>query len=933
MAESSRTIELIFAAIDHTTQVVSGIGTSMESFGESISTTGEQINEFAEPLAHVTELLLGMVEVAQAAAVALLSFSINAAAKFEESFTLMSTKITLGTEDMAAFRQAVLDYASTSSATFPDVVQAIDQVITTLHDQKNAIDLVRQAEELGDATGNELLDTTKLLTLSLKDYGASADQAGQFSDILTTLSQSTGIAFADLANTLGNVGPLAHGVGLTFAETAAALGISFRATNDLGASSTALTRILIALSDPSDQVAKAMTAVGVNFSQSALAAGGFGSILTDIALKTGGSIDKLKELGFSGRSLNAVFALIQDSGGAFTDQLALINASAGSTAEAYAKMALQISQTTQALRNAIEGAAVQIGLPLQQAFIQLEIAAAHLFLAIKEGAEAGAFQELQTVVNETLTAITTAIEKVAANLPEALQGLDFSGLIAQLEIAKQDIIDLFGLGGIDLSTPEGLRAAIQSLIDILTNFVAFHNGVVTALENIFGSFLQLVGGVDQGTASYAKFLGEIGGTAIAATLVTPVLFAIAGAIEAVAAAIKLVGIAAKLNPELLALAAIMLAVTRAFPNLTNTLLEFGAGVALSGAKTQEAQPQYAAFGEAVTAANKVLLQHATGLGLLAPQIDSVALKQTNLNAVTFKQVESSDQLHDSLGKLSTQWVEVDGKMQLVITSSNDYVTALGLMIEKTQEIRDPVQTAADRIGAFFDKFSENPDFGQKFSDNLDLANKGFETTIVATRNAQGEITGFTEALVFSGQAATEATDKTVTGLSKVQEEALKAQKAANDFALEWEKIQSQERIATFQIQAEVDIAAIQAGTEQIKAAFESINETIKSTGDTISSLVKSLTEVGSSSGAGGEILDLLEEENRRRQEALDLQKQLVEAQVAYLNAVIDRLSAGDAQITVTADGLEPELEAFMFKILERIQLRASADAQQFLLGL
>jgi hypothetical protein len=64
-----------------------------------------------------------------------------------------------------------------------------------------------------------------------------------------------------------------------------------------------------------------------------------------------------------------------------------------------------------------------------------------------------------------------------------------------------------------------------------------------------------------------------------------------------------------------------------------------------------------------------------------------------------------------------------------------------------------------------------------------------------------------------------------------------------------------------------------------------------------------------------------------------LQKELVSAQVDYLHAVVDRLSQGDTVITVQGDGLEPELEAFMFKILERIQVRASSETQQFLLGL
>ncbi len=933
MADASRVIELIFSAVDQTSQVVGGIGESVSTFGEGIEGAAEKADKLAEPLAHVTELLLGIIEVAQAAAVALISFAIKSAADFDESFNLIQNKLTGGVDDIAAFKQATLDYASTSSATFPEVADAISTVVTILHDQKNAIDLVSKAEELGDATGNGLVETTKLLALSLRDYGAGADQATHFSDVLFAAARDGGVSFDDLSNTIGKIAPLAHGAGLSFEETAAALATMGRAGIDSGTAAGALTRILSALADPTVQVQKAAAQLGVDFSISAVQTKGFAGFLEDLALKTGGNIDSLKNLGFSARSLDAVFALLHDSGGAFTAELALINSSSGATAEAFARAALQISQTTQALQNAIQGAAVQIGLPLKDAFIQLEIAAAHLFLAIKDGAEAGAFQELQAIVNETLNQITEALKTVAQNLPEALQGLDFSGLISQLEIAKEDILNLFGISGLDLSTPEGLRSAIQKLIDVLSSLVAFHNGVVTALENIFGAFFHLSDGVNKGTADYARFLGEIGGSTIAVTLVTPLLFGIAGAIEAIAGAVKLVGLATKLNPELLALSAVVLFVTRAFPDLTASVLNFAAGIDLSGSKAEAATKPFADFGTAATEANEVLLKHATGLGILAPQIDDVALKQTNLNEVTFKQVDSSDQLHDSLGKLTSTWVEVNGEMQLVITSGNEYVETTASMVDKTKELSDPVAQAALNLGNFFEEFGTGNDAFRSFSDNVDLAKDGFNTTIVATRDAEGNVTGFTEALNFAGVAAVDATDKTAAGLSKVAEEALKAQKQANDFDLEWEKIQSNERIATFQIQADIDIAAIQAGTEQIKAAFESVNTTIQSTGDTISSLVKSLTEVGSGSSAGREILDLLEEENKRRQEALDLQKQLVDAQVQYLNAVIDRLSQGDAQIQVTADGLEPELEAFMFKILERIQMKASSEAQQFLLGL
>ena len=45
------------------------------------------------------------------------------------------------------------------------------------------------------------------------------------------------------------------------------------------------------------------------------------------------------------------------------------------------------------------------------------------------------------------------------------------------------------------------------------------------------------------------------------------------------------------------------------------------------------------------------------------------------------------------------------------------------------------------------------------------------------------------------------------------------------------------------------------------------------------------------------------------------------------------IRTGEALINISADGLEPEIEAFMWQILKRIQVRANADGAEFLLGL
>lgn len=124
----------------------------------------------------------------------------------------------------------------------------------------------------------------------------------------------------------------------------------------------------------------------------------------------------------------------------------------------------------------------------------------------------------------------------------------------------------------------------------------------------------------------------------------------------------------------------------------------------------------------------------------------------------------------------------------------------------------------------------------------------------------------------------------------------------------------------------------QAGAKAMVAAFESISDSITSTNDLIGDLVGNLADVGRGPGSA-KIKQIIDEQLDIQREQLDLQKELTGAQIDYLREITKNLAGGDALITINGDGLEPELEAFMFRILERIQVTANAQGQQFLLGL
>jgi hypothetical protein len=189
------------------------------------------------------------------------------------------------------------------------------------------------------------------------------------------------------------------------------------------------------------------------------------------------------------------------------------------------------------------------------------------------------------------------------------------------------------------------------------------------------------------------------------------------------------------------------------------------------------------------------------------------------------------------------------------------------------------------------------------------------------RDSEGNIVGYGDGL--TGIAA-----KAKTVAEKTDE----ATKKTNDFLIKMEEIASNERIKTIEAKVSLDIATMETDAERVKAAFDSIDTSITSTGDLLGSLFGSLIDADSLSDKWA-IEEQIEKENELRKQSFDLQKQLAEAEIARIEAQIRAMERGDAAIQIDGTGLEPELEAFMWRILKKIRVRANAEFEDYLLGM
>jgi hypothetical protein len=159
-------------------------------------------------------------------------------------------------------------------------------------------------------------------------------------------------------------------------------------------------------------------------------------------------------------------------------------------------------------------------------------------------------------------------------------------------------------------------------------------------------------------------------------------------------------------------------------------------------------------------------------------------------------------------------------------------------------------------------------------------------------------------------------------------------------------------IAKIENQTEKEIAAIMAGAQTLQKAMEfkaqieiaeieQLFETLRKQSENIAAMFLSSGEVITalsgafeSLGALGrhDLLGLIEKEIEIRAELARQQGLLTEKEIAYLEAKTKALTEGGGFINIQVDGVYPELELIMHKLIEQTQVRANAEGLEFLLG-
>ena len=878
-----RIISIIFEGEDRASPEIRAVSESLRDLGGVASST-------LDAVADITQKILLMEVAATALGAALAYKAVGAATEFESALAGL-TKSMDGNKDASLALVADIDALALKYGESSNVlIKSTEDFVLAGYQEKTALDLVKQSMDLAIAGGIDTATATEKLKASLAGFEIPADSAAgaakRMADVLNHVADVTKSGFPELMDAFARVSPLAHLAGLSFEETASYLSKMVDVFQDGEKAGQALGSGLQSLSDPSKEAQKALAGAGV----STVDLTGKLRPVKDILADLGTNFYKLDEATkfftvsvIFGKEQAAKMVTVmngwEDAQNRVTDAVA----NSGGTVDR--EVVVRLATAAQVIKSTNEAWSQflrDLGRTSQVETTDLVKSIGNIGLALKEVVNGPALDPLLNLIRPQLERLSEMINTVAKNLPEAFKGVDFSGLAKAFE----DLGTTFGeafeklFGKMDLSTVEGLKDALQKVVDTGTGLVRWTDAVVQA----YGPMLSIIGRLADEFRTLdpetQKMAGSLMGLATVANQVTPAIDTMILAFIA----LRGTGIAATL--------------TGLIPLLGQAGLAGAAGVAGYGLGT--------VLYDGVTRVTQAMTNSQNTLGTWLYEITHGDEKITE----TTKKIEGVGGAIKGLGEITddsvTKTKDFDGSMDMLGKSTEGFGANLQTLRDTWYNLGFQLDTSTGQVSMISNKFTEAKEAAQ-----------GFTTTY------ENGVPVYTQV----GNIWKSNTDKLADQKKKLDE----AKAASLDWALEMEKIASNERIKKIEAVVSLNVAQMQADTEKVKAAFGSIDNSISSSGDLLKSLFGDFN-AAKSDWDKSFIQTAIEKEMARRTQLFEDQHALIQEQINLMRARADRLAAGDPMITVDGTGLKPHLEAFMWEILKTIQIRANAEMQEFLLG-
>ena len=891
MADLKKTIEIIFAGVDEMSGPLSAMEKNLSSFGSDLQDIGAPFADAVEKVALLNAAIAGI-------AVA----GIAASANIENETVKMAASLGLPTEEAEHFAEV--------------------------------------AKEVYKAGfGEDLAASFNTVTLAVQKLGDSAEvDIGKVSDQALRLESLFSV---DINESLGAVSTLMSNFGLTSNEAMGFIVSGFQEGLN-----------------GSDDFIDSINEYANQFSNGGASAGEFFSVLKtgfqEGIIGTDAAGDAFKE--FSDKILTNSNATQEalTSIGIDPDALQASLASGETTvAKAFDSIIKHIAGAEDQSTSFIAGAEL-----MGEPFIKMGLDATIAIDATKTkiGELGDAVNDIDTKTftekfNSALNTITVAFGDmmvwndikddisdifldIAQSFDEAIGQTDFSGVKDAFGEIWDVMQDALSDQDLDITNVEGMQNALELVADSLESVAKVTKGIVEAFEPIFDIVLNITKAFNGLDPDMQELIGNITGLGAA-------LSVLGGIIAAGGALIGGIGTFAGFFT---AGGAMSVGISSVIALLTGpaglTAAMFAVAVAGANFFAGDTFQQWAANTKAAIA-NADFGTWAKQTGDYFQQVNAESSKNlTGMDASLLTTGKAADDAGQNIQGLvaDTEMIPAHKQTDIEVDADLDTIddTLAGLDTipahKETDFSMEGNQASIDRVKDAVNDAA--PD--EKKTDALMVpdapsiadAKEKINDAVPDEKETKGVLTPDKPSFSSTKSAIDDAVPE-----SKIMEIQLQG-----DIDMELARIEAQAATvqSAFEWEAKVEIANAEAMAEQVTAAFDAVASSVSATAAAAADMFGSLVGAWGDINSGldrNDLMAMVQQQLDMEQQALNIQSALTDAQIEYMRARASALKAGDGLIQISSDGLEPALEMIMWQILEKVQLRVTETASEFLFGL
>jgi TP901 family phage tail tape measure protein len=507
MADLEKTVSIIFSGVDDASKTINQVAKSLDSFSGGI-------NKATQPLADLSSAVLKTEAALAALAAGGLAYAYAQSIKFEAA-TIDLKKVIgdeIGMLDEAS--EAALELSNQYGVASSSVLQSTADFKQAGFSVGEAMQLTKNALDLVIAGDIEASQASEILIASLKGFNAPASEATRLIDILNQVSNEYATDVEQLGIGMAALSPISSQMGFSFEETAGILTPVIEVFRSGDEAATALKTGLLKLVDDSKPVQDALAAIGVSQRDANGQLKSGKEILYEVAAAFVGLNENEKSFitqQLVGINQSARMITVFDNLGKSTEVTATAMGSAGSAASEVVARLASGEVAVDRFKVGFENLAIAIGDRFRDAATGAIGGATDIENTLSDLAKSGAFDEVLDVVERLATSMGDKFHGIAEALPEALAQVDWSKFSASLEALVSEIGDLFDamFGDIDLTTPEGLAKAIQKVVDAGTALNNVVIGIFNALEPFIQKLSEMIDTFSKGDKDVQDFAGNM----------------------------------------------------------------------------------------------------------------------------------------------------------------------------------------------------------------------------------------------------------------------------------------------------------------------------------------------------------------------------------------------------------------------------------------